>query len=114
MLSCSVSVSPQQCPGFCKIETPRAGRQSRRSTLLASEHGAVGIIFCQQVTKALREATHRWLGYSNERILNQVLRCSAWRWWLPTHTRQEQERMLDAALAAQPFEEAMGTEFANL
>ncbi len=68
----------------------------------------------QVITKALRSATHRWLNFSYQRMLSQVLWCSAWRWWLPTHTKQERERMLQAALAAEPFEEAMGTEFATL
>ena len=43
-----------------------------------------------------------------------LLLCSAWRWWLPTHTKQEQERMFEAALTTHASDAAMGTEFAVL
>ena len=43
-----------------------------------------------------------------------LLLCSAWRWWLPRHTKQEQERMLEAALTTHASDAAMGTEFAVL
>ncbi|CAK0786961.1 hypothetical protein CVIRNUC_010175 [Coccomyxa viridis] len=49
-----------------------------------------------------------------KRNFQQVFGISPWRWWLPTHTKLERARMLDAALAQQPSEAAMGTEFAVL
>ena len=71
-------------------------------------------VLWQGVTRHCRRPFTGGCSHQSQRVLSRVLCCSAWRWWLPTHTKQEQERMVEAALAAQPCEEGMRTEFAVL